>query len=69
MTEEEATNLATLHLDGEAYELWCHGLVTMSHNRITSFTEFTQMLIERFDKKDPKLHSKELAQLRQTDNP
>jgi hypothetical protein len=50
MTESEAISFATLHLDGEAHEWWYHGLVTLGHNHITSYLEFTERLMERFDK-------------------
>lgn len=66
MTELEAINFATLHFDGEAHEWWYHGLVTLGHNQITSYLEFTEMLMERFDRRDPKLHFRDLTQLRQT---
>jgi hypothetical protein len=56
MLEEEAIKFATLHLDGEAHEWWYHGLVTLGHANITSYLDFTQKLMERFDKKDPELH-------------
>jgi hypothetical protein len=64
MMEADAIKLATLHLDGEAHEWWYHGLVTLGHAGITSYLDFTQRLIERFDKKDPELHFRELAQLK-----
>ena len=66
MIKTDAIKLATLHLDGEAHEWWYHGLVTLGHNTITSYLDFTQRLIERFDRKDPKVHFRELAQLKQT---
>lgn len=69
MTEEEATKLATIHLDGEAHEWWYHGMVTLGHSSITSYTEFTQRLIEHFEKKDSKIHFREQAQLKQTSSP
>ena len=53
MIETDAIKLATLHLDGEAHEWWYHGLVTLGHNTITSYTNFKQRLIEHFDQKDP----------------
>ena len=53
-------------LDGEAHEWWYHGLVTLGHNTITSYNDFTQRLMERFDKKGPEIHFKDLAQLKQT---
>ena len=66
MTETDAIKLATLHLDGEAHEWWYHGLVTLGHNTITSYNDFTQRIMECFVKKDPKIHFRELAQLKQT---
>jgi hypothetical protein len=66
MTETEAISFATLHLEGEAHEWWYHGLVTLGHSRITSYREFTDRLMDRFDRKDPEIHFRDLAQLRQT---
>jgi hypothetical protein len=57
----------TLHLEGEAHEWWYHGLVTLGHNHITSYREFTDRLTDRFDRRDPEIHFRDLAQLRQTD--
>ena len=65
MTELEAISFATLHLEGQAHEWWYHGLVTLGHNHITSYLEFTERLIERFDRKYLKLHFKAFTQLRQ----
>jgi hypothetical protein len=65
MIESEAIKYATLHLDGEAHEWWHHGLVTLGHAGITSYLDFTQRLMDRFDRRDPELHFRELAQLRQ----
>jgi hypothetical protein len=61
MTEAKAIKFATLHLDGEAHEWWYHGLVTLGHASITSYVEFTHRLMDRFDKKDPKISFHELA--------
>jgi len=66
MTKVDAIKLATLHLDRKAHEWWNHGLVTLGHASITSYVEFTLRLIEFFDKKDSKIHFRELAQLKQT---
>jgi hypothetical protein len=66
MTETEAISFATLHLEGEAHEWWYHGLVTLGHSRITSYREFIDRPMDRFDRKDPEIHFKDLAQLRQT---
>ena len=65
MTEVDVIKLATLYLYGESHEWWYHGLVTLGHSSITSYLDFTQRLIDRFDRKDPEIHFRELAQLRQ----
>lgn len=65
MLEEDAIKYAALHLDGSAHEWWHHGMVTLGHNQIDTYAKFTERLIDRFDTKDPELHFKELAQLRQ----
>jgi len=64
MLETNGIRYATLHLDGEAHEWWYHGLVMLWHANITSYLEITQNFIDRFDNKDPKLHFRELAQLK-----
>ena len=66
MTETDAIKMATLHLNGEAHEWWYHGLVSLGHNTISSYNEFTPKLMERFDRKDLEIHFRELAQLKQT---
>jgi uncharacterized protein with HEPN domain len=43
--------------------LWASDI---GHTSITSYEDFTQRLMDRFNKKDPEIHFKELAQLRQT---
>ena len=55
-----------MHSEGEAHEWWYHGLVMIGHNHITSYLEFTERLMERFDRRDPELHFRDLTQLRQT---
>jgi hypothetical protein len=65
MTELEAISFTTLHLEGESHEWWHHGLVTLGHNLITSYMEFIDRLMVRFDQSDPKLHFRDLTQLRQ----
>jgi hypothetical protein len=64
--EMEAIKFATMYLDGKAHDWWYHGLTTLGHNQIVTYTEFTQRLIDRFDQGDPELHFRELTQLRQT---
>jgi hypothetical protein len=69
MTKIKAISFATLHLEGEAHEWWYHGLVMMGHSHITSYREFTEKLMDRFDRRDPKIHFKDLSQLRQIGKP
>ena len=40
--------------------------MTLGHSSITSYLDFTQRLIERFDRKDLEIHFRELAQLKQS---
>jgi hypothetical protein len=60
MTEDEENNFSTLHMDGEAHVLWYHGLVTLGHANITSYKDFTERLMDRFDKKDLEIHFREI---------
>ena len=69
MLEEDAIRFSTLHLEGTTHEWWYHGLVTLGHNLITTYEEFTNKLIERFDVKDPEVSFHELAQLKQHGSP
>ena len=39
--------------------------MTLGHNTITSYPDFIQRLIERFDWKDPEVHFRKLEQLKQ----
>jgi len=39
-------------------------LITLGHIHITTYTKFNRRLLERFERKDPELHFRELAQLR-----
>jgi hypothetical protein len=66
MIKTEAISFATLHLEGEAHEWWHHGLVTLGHSHITSYGEFIERLMDKFDRRGPKIHLGDLAQLRQT---
>jgi hypothetical protein len=66
MTETEAISFAPLDLEGEAHKWWYHGLVTLGHILNTSYRVFTDRLMDRFDRKDPEIHFRDLAQLRQT---
>jgi hypothetical protein len=65
MNKAEAIKFATLHLDGEPHEWWYHGLVMLGHVTITFYVDFTQKLMEIFNKKDLELHFRELSQLKQ----
>jgi hypothetical protein len=41
-------------------------MTTLGHEHVTSYIDFNQRLIDKFDREDPKLHFKELTQIRQT---
>jgi hypothetical protein len=64
MIESSKINFSTLHLDGEAHEWWYHGILTLSHSNITSYEDLTQRMMDWFDRKDPKIHFRDMAQLR-----
>ena len=66
MNDTKAISFVTLHLEGEEHEWWYHELVTLGHSRITFYREFTDRLMDRFDRKDPEIHFRDLSQLRQT---
>ena len=61
MLEEEAIKFAALHLEGIAHEWWHRNTITLGHDQIKTYAEFSERLIERFDGKDPKLNFKDLA--------
>ena len=48
---KEAIEISTLHLEGEAYVWWC---IHLSHARVKTFSEFTQRLIQNFDRERTK---------------
>ena len=66
MTKTDAIKLAILHLDGEAHEWWYHGLMTSGDDTTTSYSDFTERLMGKFDKRYPDIHFRELEQLKQT---
>ena len=66
MSEVDAIRFGVLHLDGAAHDWWYHGLVSLQHDQITSYQEFMERLIERFDRKDLEVYFLELAQLKQS---
>jgi hypothetical protein len=47
-------------------KLDAYRMTTLGHAHITSYADFTQRLIDRFDQGDPKLHFRELTQLKKT---
>jgi hypothetical protein len=66
MREMEDIQFSTMYLDGKAHDWWYHGLTTLGHNQIVTYTEFAKRLIDRFDQGDPEMHFRELTQLRKT---
>lgn len=68
MRETNAIKFFVLHQEGDAHEWWYYGLITLRHASITSYTNLTHGLVERFDRKDPELHFRELGNLKKRDN-
>ena len=69
MVEEDALKMTIFHLEGEASDWWFHGLRTLGRDHILYYEGFSNALMERFERKDPKLAFKELAQLKQVGTP
>ena len=69
MVEEDALKMTILHLEGEANDWWFHGLITLEHDHILSYEGLSNVLMEIFQRKDPELPFKELAQLKQIGTP
>ena len=61
--------MVALHLEGEAHDWWFHGMATLGHTGLTTYDEFTQRLIERFDRNDLEEHFVELTKIKQMGNP
>ena len=61
MTKMEAVKMATLHMEGEAHDWWFHGSSTLGHASVTSYEDFTQRVVECFDRKDLEAHFRELT--------
>ena len=64
MVEEDALKMAILHIEGEANDWWFHGLRNLGRDHILSYEGLSNALMEKFERKDPKLPIKELAQLK-----
>ena len=64
--EVEAIKIAAPHFEGEAHNWWFPGLSTMGHNNVSTYAEFTRILVEIFDRKDPEAPFISLAKLKQT---
>ena len=69
MVEEDALKMDIFHLDGDANELLFHGLKTLCHNKVNTYREFVDRVLERFEQKDPEVSFKELAQLKKVGTP
>ena len=55
MVEEDAFKIAILYLEGEISDWWFHGLRTLGHDHILSYEGFSNALMERLERKDPRL--------------
>ena len=65
VSEIEAIKIVALHLEGEAQDWLFHGIATLGHHHITSYSSFTKKLVERFDPRDPEAHFAKLTKLKQ----
>ena len=52
MKESDVVQIASLHLEDAAYDWWYHGMTTQGHDQVTTFDDFSQRVIDRFDLKD-----------------
>ena len=66
--EMESINIVALHFEGEAHNWWFHGLSTLGHANVTSYSEFNRRMVERFYRKYPKAPFMSLAKLKQSGN-
>ena len=66
MKESDVVQFASLHLEDAAYDWWYHGMTTQGHDQVTTFDDFSQRVIDRFDLKDDEEYFKELSKLKQT---
>ena len=64
MVEEDALEMAILHIEGEANRWWFHGIRSLGHDPISSYEYFSKALVEIFNRKYPEHSFKELAQLK-----
>jgi hypothetical protein len=69
MRELDVIKFVTIYLEGKVHDWWYHGMNNLGHNQFTSYPEFTQRLIDRFDQGDPEIHFRDLTQLKQTGSP
>ena len=64
----EAIKITVLHLESEAHDWWFHGFSTLGHANVTAYSDFTRILVERFDQRDPEAPFMGLAKLKQSGN-
>jgi hypothetical protein len=53
MEEGNSIKFATLYLMVKAHDWWFHGMTTLGHDHVTYDRDFTQRLIDIFDREDP----------------
>ena len=52
MVEDNALKMAILHLEGEDSDWWFHGFINLGHDHILSYEDFSNALMEIFERKD-----------------
>ena len=65
MTEEEALQFSVILLGGAAHDWWTQGHISLGHKDVKSYEEFSQKLMNQFDKKDTEWYFQELTHLKQ----
>ena len=66
MNESDAIKFASLQQEDATYDWWYHGMTTQGHDQVTTFDDFSQRVIDRFDLKDDEEYFKELSKLKKT---
>ena len=62
--ERDSIRISTFHLEGDAIYWWFHGLRTWGHNTVTTYEDFTKTLVNRFDRMDIDMSSRDISQLK-----
>ena len=65
----DAIRMSTLHLEGDASDWWFHGSRTLGDDTVTTNEEFARRMVNIFDRRDPDMSFRDLAQLKHLGTP